>query len=79
MKKERKIITKASKTAHPHQQWTGEKKPSMKRRCDVRDYCERGIYMVTLAIEGRQPLLGVLKGDPTIKDGILPLMSNYLL
>ena len=71
MKKERKIITKASKTAHPHQQWTGGKKPSMKRRCDVRDYCERGIYMVTLATEGRQPLLGVLKGDPAIKDGNL--------
>ena len=71
MKKERKTFTKISETAHPHQQWAGEKKPSMKRRCEVRDYCERGIYMVTLATEGRQPVLGVLKGDPAIKDGDL--------
>ena len=28
MKKERKTFTKISETAHPHQQWAGEKKPS---------------------------------------------------
>jgi len=29
------------------------KKPSMKRRCNLNDYCDRGIYMITIAIEGR--------------------------
>ena len=39
------------------------KKPSMKRRCNLNDYCDRGIYMITIAIEGRRPLLGRLAGD----------------
>lgn len=39
------------------------KKPSMKRRCSLNDYCDRGIYMITMAIEGRRPLLGRLAGD----------------
>ena len=38
------------------------KKPSMKRRCSVNDYCDRGIYMITIAIEGRRPILGKLMG-----------------
>ena len=33
------------------------KKPSMKRRCSQNDYLDRGIYMITIAIEGRRPLL----------------------
>lgn len=41
-----------------------EKKPSMKRRCDEHDYTQRGIYMITMATEGRLPLFGTLKGDP---------------
>lgn len=64
---------KSNKMASPkstvHHQWAGEKKPSMKRRCELRDYCERGLYMITIAIEGRQPLLGVLKGDPDVIKG----------
>ncbi len=39
-----------------------EKHPSMKRRMEGQDYTGRGIYMVTLAVEGRQPLLGRLAG-----------------
>ena len=39
------------------------KKPSIKRRCNLNDYCDRGIYMITIAIEGRRPLLGRLAGD----------------
>ncbi|MBO4810067.1 MAG: hypothetical protein J5552_00710 [Prevotella sp.] len=35
----------------------------MKRRCIQHDYRERGIYMLTMAIEGRRPLLGRLAGD----------------
>ena len=45
------------------------KKPSMKRRCSQNDYLDRGIYMITIAIEGRRPLLGRLVGDPDIKEG----------
>lgn len=55
--------------AENHRDWAGPKKPSMKRRCNQHDYRDRGIYMVTLCIEGRLPLLGTLAGDPAIKEG----------
>lgn len=45
-------------------EWAQGKKPSMKRRCDEHNYTERGIYMITLPIEGRKPLLGTLKTEP---------------
>ena len=35
----------------------------MKRRCFCHDYYERGIYMITLEVEGRQPILGELVGE----------------
>lgn len=35
---------------------------SMLRRCDNWDYRQRAIYMVTLTVEGRRPLLGALVG-----------------
>lgn len=34
----------------------------MKRRMDVHDYTERCIYMITLTVEGRAPVLGTLTG-----------------
>ena len=43
--------------------------PSYKRRLNDWDYSQPRIYMLTLAIEGRRPLLGTLAGDvsqPTI-------------
>ena len=52
-------------------EWAGEKKPSMKRRCEPHDYCERGIYMITIATERRLPLFGVLRGNADIKEGEL--------
>ena len=52
-----------------HRQWAQGKKASMKRRCEEKDYTERGLYMVTLAIEGRQSLLGQLAGDPGKMEG----------
>lgn len=52
-----------------HKDWAGEKKPSMKRRSDDNDYTERGLYLITLAIEGRKPLLGTLAGNPEITEG----------
>ena len=39
-----------------------ETKHSMRRRCSGWDYSGRGIYMITLGVEGRRPLLGRLKG-----------------
>jgi len=45
-----------------HKQWAGEKKPSMKRRCETNNYTERGIYLITIATEGRKTLLGTLAG-----------------
>jgi len=43
--------------------------PSMMRRKDDHDYTSRGIYMITMAIEGRKPLLGRLTGNPEAPDG----------
>lgn len=42
--------------------FAGEKKPSMKRRSAINNYYGRHIYMLTLAVEGRRPLLGTLEG-----------------
>lgn len=44
-------------------QWAGETRPSMKRRRVGHDYRRRCVYMVTLAVEGRRPLLGTVTGD----------------
>ena len=54
-----------------HIEWSKklEKKPSMKRRCDKHDYTQRGIYMITMATEGRLPLFGTLKGNPLSTSG----------
>ncbi len=39
----------------------------MKQRCFCHDYYERGIYMITLEVEGRRPILGRLKGCAVAK------------
>ena len=54
---------------HSHRSWTQGKKPSMKRRCEEKDYTERGIYLVTIATEARRPLLGTLAGDASLYEG----------
>ena len=43
--------------------FAGEKKPSMKRRSNINNYYGRHIYMLTLVVEGRRPLLGTLEGE----------------
>lgn len=43
--------------------WAGEARPSMKRRRVGHDYQQRCVYMITLAVEGRRPLLGTVTGD----------------
>ena len=42
--------------------FAGEKKPSMKRRFVGHDYTDRQMYMVTMVVEGRRPLLGTIVG-----------------
>ena len=44
-------------------QWAGDLKPSMKRRRVGHDYQDRCIYMITLVVKQRRPLLGTLIGD----------------
>ena len=39
----------------------------MKQRCFCHDYYERGIYMITLEVEGRRPILGRLEGCAVAK------------
>ena len=68
-KRTMKTREEIAKEAENHRNWAGPKKSSMKRRCNQHDYRDRGIYMVTLCLEGRLPLLGTLEGDPTVKDG----------
>ena len=51
-------------SSHPEVQATR----SMKRRKAGHDYKGRCIYMITLAIEGRQPLLGTLCGKDATHD-----------
>lgn len=46
-------------------QWAGELRPSMKRRRVGHDYRSRCIYMVTLVVESRRPLLGHITGNGT--------------
>ena len=43
--------------------FAGTLQPSIKRRAVEHDYHERRIYMITIAVEGRRPLLGTLEGE----------------
>ena len=52
-----------------HKSWAQGKKPSMKRRCADNNYTERGLYLITIAIEGRKPLLGTLAGKVDVQEG----------
>lgn len=52
-----------------HKPFAGEKKPSMLRRRVGHDYGSRRIYLITMTVEGRRPLLGTLMGDADAPDG----------
>ena len=52
-----------------HQPFAGEKKPSMLRRRVGHDYESRRIYLITMTVEGRRPLLGTLVGNADALDG----------
>ena len=52
-----------------HKPFAGEKKPSMLRRRVGHDYESRRIYLITMTVEGRRPLLGRLVGDTEAAEG----------
>ena len=52
-------------------QWAGDLKPSMKRRRVGHDYQDRCIYMITLAVKERLPLLGTLTGNGETEQAIV--------
>ena len=49
--------------------FAGEAIPSMKRRCDGHDYEARQMYLITITVEGRRPLLGRVIGNPEAEEG----------
>ena len=52
-----------------HKPFAGEKKPSMLRRRVGHDYESRRIYLITMTVEERRPLLGRLVGDAEAEKG----------
>ena len=52
-----------------HKPYAGEKKPSMLRRRIGHDYESRCMYMITMTVEGRRPLLGRLVGKADAPTG----------
>lgn len=52
-----------------HKPFAGEKKPSMLRRRVGHDYELRRMYLITMTVEGRRPLLGRLVGRSDAPEG----------
>lgn len=53
----------------PKSPFAGPKKPSMQRRAEWHDYHSPTIYMITITIAGRRPVLGTVTGNPHIPWG----------
>lgn len=51
-----------------HKPFAGKKKPSMLRRRIGHDYSSRCVYLITITVEGRRPLLGRLVGEANAID-----------
>ena len=49
--------------------FAGETIPSMTRRRDGHDYEARQMYLITITVEGRRPLLGRVVGNPEAEEG----------
>lgn len=49
--------------------FAGKAVPSMTRRRDGHDYLGRRMYLITLTVEGRRPLLGTVVGNPEAEHG----------
>ena len=56
-------------TFEKHKPFAGDKKPSMLRRRIGHDYESRRIYLITMTVEGRHPILGSLVGDADAPEG----------
>lgn len=56
-------------TFEKHKPFAGETKPSMLRRRIGHDYQSRRIYLITMTIAGRRPLLGKLAGNCNAPEG----------
>lgn len=56
-------------TFEKHKAFAGERKPSMLRRRVGHDYESRRIYLITMTVEGRRPLLGRLVGNADAPQG----------
>ena len=52
-----------------HKPFADEKKPSMLRRRVGHDYESRRMYLITMTVEGRRPLLGRLAGRSDAPEG----------
>jgi len=52
-----------------HLPFAGPRKPSMLRRRVGHDYGSRHIYLITMTVEGRRPILGTLVGNADASDG----------
>lgn len=50
--------------------FAGEAIPSMTRRRDSHDYEARQMYLITITVEGRRPLLGRVVGNPEAAEGM---------
>jgi hypothetical protein len=50
-------------TFESNRPFAGPKKATMKRRQVGHDYTRRGLYLVTMAVEGRRPLFGRVYGS----------------
>lgn len=50
-------------TLRRKREFAGTKKPTMTRRMRNHDYQSRCIYLITMVVEGRQPLFGEVVGD----------------
>ncbi len=56
-------------TFEKHKAFAGPTKPSMHRRRVGHDYQSRRIYLITMTVEGRKPLLGKLVGNAEAPQG----------
>lgn len=57
------------KSLEAKRRYAGRKVPSMHRRNDHNDYYSRHIYMITVTISGRRPLLGHIEGSTAAQRG----------
>ena len=58
-----------SKQLEARLHFAGEAIPSMTRRREGHDYEARQMYLITLTVEGRRPLLGCVVGNPNAAEG----------